>query len=272
MKSHLNRRTLLTNAAIGLSIAPFSTMLVSTALAAGKQSVSYGANSLDIYTPSNPANAPVILYVHGGAWRLGNRGQIGSKAKYYTSKGYVFVSVSYTLYPKADAEKQAVQVAQAINWVKKNIGAYGGDGSRIAAMGHSAGCHLVSLAVLSGAARPKLLICVDTGAYDLQYLSDISGGRIPALYSALNTKEKFARWSPISYVGNGATPPILVIWSKAEFRDKVSTRFVNALSGAGASVTSFEGNGYSHLSINSSIGSNPNDQVTAAIDRFLSRL
>jgi acetyl esterase/lipase len=267
-----NRRQFLKTAlgAISGIILPFS--ISGTADAATTKNISYGPNRLDIYAPANPANAPVVAFVHGGAWRAGNRGRIGSKAKYYTSKGYVFVSIGYTLYPRANAERQALQVATAVNWIRKNIGKYGGDGGRIALMGHSAGCHLASIATLSGACTPKLLICNDTGAYDVAYLAKLNNGKVPSLYSALDKKSKWTRWSPISYVNNRQQPPALVMWSGGRNRDKISIRFANAMSAAGNSVTRFDGRRYNHLSINSAIGRSTGNSVTRAIDRFLTRL
>ncbi len=252
----------------GSSIAPW---LQREARAETYKNVSYGAEELDIYKPDGVQNAPVVMYVHGGAWRAGSKRKVGSKARYYNSRGYVFVSVGYTLYPRANAEKQAVQVASAVNWFKANASRFGADPNRIALMGHSAGCHLVAMATLSGATTPKLLILNDTGAYDIAFLAGLNNGRVPTLYSALNRKDKWKRWSPISYVRNRHQPPALVIWSGGRNRDKISKHFANALEAAGNLVFRFDGKGYSHFSINSSIGRG-SSSVTKAIDRFLQRL
>jgi acetyl esterase/lipase len=266
-----SRRNILKYAAAITGTFAFTGLGIVPVRAATFKGVSYGKNQLDIYQPANAAGAPILIYVHGGAWKAGSRRSVGSKASYYNGKGYVFVSVDYTLYPRANAEQQAVEVAQAVNWVSRNATTYGGDPSRIALMGHSAGCHLSAMATLSGACTPKLLICNDTGGYDVAFLAEINNGRVPRLYSALDTKSKWARWSPISYVRNRRQPPTLVIWSGGENRDRISKRFADAMEAAGNSVTRFAGEGYSHISINSSVGK-PGSSVTKAIDRFLQRL
>lgn len=270
-----SRRSLLKTAsrgfAGGLAFVSLTGTLARSALAASQKNIDYGPNKLDIYQPANPGGAPIVMFVHGGAWRLGNRRSVGSKARYYTKRGYLFVSVGYTLYPRANAEQQAMQIARAVNWMKANADRYGGDGNRIALMGHSAGCHLSAMATLSGAATPKLLICNDTGAYDIAYLASLNNGKVPALYSALDRKAKWGRWSPISYVANRRQPPTLVLWSGGRNRDKISKRFANALEAAGNPVTRFDGRRYNHLSINSAVGRGGNS-VTGAIDRFLQRL
>lgn len=245
-------------------------LLLRPAFAKSAKNISYGPNRLDIYQPDNAQNAPILVYVHGGAWKMGSRGRVQTKASHFNRKGYIFVSVGYTLYPGADAESQASQVARAVNWMQQNAGSYGGNSGRIALMGHSAGCHLASLATLSGkTSAVKALVCIDTGAYDLQYLADLNNGRLPGLYSALNTKNKWRRWSPISYVGTRRQPPALVLWSGGRNRDKISKRFANALEASGNNVSRFDGRKYSHLSINSSVGRSPDNAVTRAIDLFL---
>lgn len=263
-----SRRQFLRASCFALSglAAPF--ILPTEAKAKTLKGISYGENKLDIYQPVNAQNAPILIFVHGGAWKAGSRRSIGSKAKYYTRKGYVFVSIGYTLYPSADAERQALQVAQGVNWVSQNAYHFNANANRIALMGHSAGCHLASLASLSGATRvPKALICNDTGAYDLDYLAQLNNGRIPSLFSALDKPNKWKRWSPINYVANRPQPPSLVIWSGGRNRDKISKNFADALQSAGNNVSRFDGRRYNHLSINSSIGKN--SSVTNAVDSFL---
>lgn len=269
-EKNISRRTALKYAGstfIGLA-AP--ALISSNAQARTLKGISYGENKLDIYQPGNALNAPIIAFVHGGAWKAGRRSSVGAKAKYFTRKGFVFASIGYTLYPSANAERQALQVAQGVNWIAKNAANFGGNPNRIALMGHSAGCHLASLASLSGATKaPRALICNDTGAYDLNYLAQLNNGRLPSLFSALNKPNKWTKWSPISYVANRSQPPSLVIWSGGRNRDKIGQNFANALQRAGNSVTRFDGGRYNHLSINSSIGKQ--STVTSAVDAFLTR-
>ena len=80
--------------------------------------------------------------------------------------GYHFASVSYTLFPAANVQTQALQIAQAVNWIHHNSDRLSGDAERIALMGHSAGCHLSSLATLAGAIPSvKAMVCNDSRAY-----------------------------------------------------------------------------------------------------------
>lgn len=241
--------------------------------AAGKQVFDYGSNSLDWYpVKGNQPNAPILIFVHGGAWALGNRGQVGAKARHFTRSGYNFASVSYTLFPAANAQTQALQVGEAVNWIHANAARLGADPNRIALMGHSAGCHLSSLATLTGAAsNVKALICNDTRAYDLPFLAQTSGGSLPALYApAFSRKSMWGAWSPISYTGLKKQPPTLVAWSGGLGRDRVSIRFADALEYDGTEVHRFDGKRrYNHISINSKMG-RERGKLTASVENFLS--
>ncbi|MEM9331809.1 MAG: alpha/beta hydrolase [Pseudomonadota bacterium] len=241
-------------------------------LAAGKRTLDYGPNRLDWYPArTNTRNTPILIYAHGGAWALGNRGQVGAKADHFTKRGYHFASVGYTLFPAANAQTQALQVATAVNWVHENATRLGGDPNKIALMGHSAGCHLSSLATLTGAAPPvKALICNDTRAYDLPFLAKINGGRLPLIYKAPFTRRKmWQAWSPISYTGLQEQPPTLVAWSGGSGRDRVSKRFADTLERDGAEVHRFDGKRqYNHLSIDRAMGSE-NGKLTKAVEGFL---
>ncbi len=262
----IDRRRFLIGGAAGLAGTGLLLREIAPAGAAPIRNVSYGADKLDIYPAANAA-APVVAYVHGGAWRLGDRGSVGSMPGYFNANGYCFVSIGYSL--GADVGDQARQVGSAVNWIKANISKYGGDGGRVALMGHSAGCHLSCLATLSGMTAATALIANDTAAYDVAYLAEINHGRLPFLYAGpFSDRNKWHQWSPYSYVSGASAMPVLVAWSGGQNRDIVSMRFADALAAAGHPVTRFDGRGYSHLSIRNAVGRS-GDPLTARIDEFL---
>lgn len=113
--------------------------------------LSYGEDkkqSLDLYLPANPKNAPIIVMVHGGAWKMGDKRSdnvVQNKMNRWVSKGAIFVSLNYRLVPKVDPQQQADDVATALAYVESHAASWGGDASKVILMGHSAGAHLVSL-------------------------------------------------------------------------------------------------------------------------------
>jgi acetyl esterase/lipase len=111
------------------------------------------ANLLDIWRHPDvkPGDAaPVLLQIPGGAWVLGNKqGQAYPLMSTMVEHGWVCVSISYRLSPKALWPAHVVDVKKAIAWVRDNIAQYGGDPEFIALTGGSAGGHLTALAALT---------------------------------------------------------------------------------------------------------------------------
>jgi len=106
---------------------------------------------LDIYRPDHGASAaPVLMHIHGGAWKFGDKyGQALPLMQALTRLGWICVSVSYRLSPKATFPDHIIDCKAALAWIKNNIHDYGGDSEFIAVTGGSAGGHLTGLVALS---------------------------------------------------------------------------------------------------------------------------
>lgn len=99
-----------------------------------------------------PAGAPVMVYVHGGAWLIGHKREQGKPMLYeLVARGWVCVAINYRLSPAATWPDHIVDVKRALAWVKDHIADYGGDPGFVALSGGSAGGHLSALAALTHA-------------------------------------------------------------------------------------------------------------------------
>ena len=108
---------------------------------------------LDVYRSrlAVPQRAPVMVYVHGGAWVIGDKREQGKPMMFeLVARGWVCVAINYRLSPKATWPEHIVDVKGALAWVKEHIAEYGGDPSFVAVSGGSAGGHLCALLALSG--------------------------------------------------------------------------------------------------------------------------
>jgi acetyl esterase/lipase len=111
---------------------------------------------LDVYHPASgvPANAPVLLQVHGGGWSIGTKEQQGIPLmQHLAAKGWVCVAINYRLSPRDAFPAHVIDVKRAIAWIREHIAEYGGDPSYLAITGGSAGGHLVALAALTAGDR-----------------------------------------------------------------------------------------------------------------------
>jgi len=102
---------------------------------------------LDVYRPKTvPGLLPVILFVHGGGWRAADKEDPvhihQNFCRRLAVEGFVVASANYRLAPATKHPEHVTDVADAIGWIAKNIGDYGGDPSRLHLSGHSAGGHI----------------------------------------------------------------------------------------------------------------------------------
>jgi acetyl esterase/lipase len=101
-----------------------------------------------------PEGAPVFVYVHGGAWVLGDKREQGYPLLYELARrGWVSVTINYRLSPRATWPDHIVDCKRAVAWVREHIADYGGDPGFVAVAGGSAGGHLAALLALSAGDR-----------------------------------------------------------------------------------------------------------------------
>ena len=232
-------------------------------------------HKLDIYRKTGASNAPVLFFVHGGAWKSGDRKQYPFFGNRFAKAGYTVVVPSYRLSPKHKYPAHIEDVADAFAWTVKNIAAQGGDPSRIIIAGHSAGGHLVALL----AANPELLarrglsaknirgVLALSGVYDLTTIeagsSSPTFGSDPEVLRAASAG-KFVR---------SDLPPFLVTyceWDYATLPQQAVT-FYEGLRAAGASAKLVYVPGENHISEMLSIPK-PADASAKAMLEFMEGL
>lgn len=98
-----------------------------------------------IFQPSqSSANAPVLVYVHGGGFMVGTRLETATDMRWLADQGWLVVSIDYRLWTEGNPtwDKAPRDVACALAWVHLNAGRFGGDPSHLALLGDSAGGNL----------------------------------------------------------------------------------------------------------------------------------
>lgn len=186
--------------------------------------------SLDVYAPLNASNLPMVVWVHGGAWAIGDKSTLFYKADWLTSNDFVLVSVNYRLSPDPPEltntarimhPTHAQDVAAAIAFVHQNAAAWGGSPDRIALMGHSAGAHLISLVATDARllhahgmtpSEVSAVVSLDSGAYDVAFRAAGSVLDTYFLNAFTDDPNVWADASPITHVtADIALPPFLLV-------------------------------------------------------------
>ena len=177
---------------------------------------------LNIYTnKESQSKSPVLVFVHGGNWKSGDKKQYGFLGRNFARKGIVTVIPNYTLSPKADYDSMTFEIAQVIQWVKKNISTYGGDSTQIFLTGHSAGGHLIALATLNpkyGIAKGTVagLILNDAAGLDMEtYLkNNPPTEKNDYLTTWTADPKEWKKASPINYLDENSPRMLLYLGTK----------------------------------------------------------
>ncbi len=235
------------------------------------------AQTLEIYAPPHIQNAPVIVMVHGGGWRIGDKnskGVVENKLKHWLPQGFVLVSVDYRMLPQAPVTVQAQDVAAAVAYVEAHAGDWGGDPHRLILMGHSAGAHLVSL-ISSDPARVAAAggypwrgtVVLDSAALDVAHimtnphpkLYDDAFGSDPAYWASV---------SPTAQLKPDAIAMMLVCSLKRPDDSCGQSRaFAGHLKGIGMDAP-VAPQPLTHMEVNNTLGLD--GDYTGAVDAFIS--
>jgi acetyl esterase/lipase len=187
-----------------------------------KLNVAYGKDdkqTLDVYTPRDVKNAATLIFVHGGEWTKGDKADVSFKPKFFNENGVVFVSINYRLSPAVMHPAHVSDIAAAVRWVRDHAAEFGAAPDKIVLMGHSAGCHLVTLVALDPRylAKEKLtprdlrgVVAWSGGMYDLVDRAKGEGNYPKYIRQAFGESE--AAWrdaSPVAHVGDAPMPPFL---------------------------------------------------------------
>jgi acetyl esterase len=115
------------------------------------------AHRLDVYRPTRKGPPyPVVLYVHGGGFRILSKDTHWVMGLAFARRGYLVFNISYRLAPRHPFPSALEDCAAAYEWVARHAAAYGGDLSRFVLAGESAGANLVtSLALMASYPRPE---------------------------------------------------------------------------------------------------------------------
>ena len=138
-----------------------------------------GKHLLDVYQPAGKTNTPVLVFVHGGAWKQGDKNiylELGNTFAGYYGLTTVIVNYQLSSDPWNAMHPTHVQdIAKAFAWVKNNIETYGGNPEDMTLFGQSAGAHLITLLSLDASYLSELGCSPDeihrviamSGAYNL---------------------------------------------------------------------------------------------------------
>lgn len=212
--------------------------------------------------------APINVFIHGGAWRAGSARDYGFPAEMHVRAGANFAAVDFNnvLETGGDLLPMAEQVRRAIAWVYLNCGRLGADAARLYVSGTSSGAHLAGVAATSDWAKyglpeqPVRGYALCSGMYDLR------GPRLSKRSSYVKfTDQAEQALSPQRHLARINAPIVLLVGSLETPEFQRQTReFADALTRAGRSAELIYAEGYNHFEIAETLG-NPYGPMGRAV-------
>ncbi len=223
---------------------------------------SYGPSDiekLDIFrTPA--ANAPIMVFVHGGAWLRNQASDFHYIAENFVRAGAHFVALDFTPVNRVNGDLgvMADQVRRAIIWVYRNAGSFGGDPNRIFVSGQSSGAHLAGVALITDWARdyaaPADILkggVLQSGMYEMKPVRLSSRGKYIKFDDAMEDAMSSQR-----HIAN-LRAPIVVTYGTNETPEfqRQNREFAAAVKAAGKPVTLIVLQNHNHYEVQQTMAS-----------------
>jgi arylformamidase len=235
---------------------------------------SYGPTAveqLDIYRTTRP-NAPIFVFIHGGAWLAGAAKDYAYPAELFVNAGAHYVALDFIAIKAAngDLRVMADQVRRGVAWVYKNAQSFGGDPNRLYVGGHSSGGHLCGVTLVTDWRKDYGLpddiikggLCM-SGMYDMKPVRLSRRGTYVKFDDAMEDKMSAQRHIDL------LRAPIVVTYGTDETPEfqRQNRDFAAAVKAAGKPAELIAAANYNHFEMNETLASPyaPNGRAALAL-------
>ena len=235
--------------------------------------LSYGPTAieqLDLFTTNVP-NAPIHVFIHGGAWRVGSAATAAYQSEMFVDAGAHFIALDFSsvIETKGDLRVLADQVRRAVAWTFRSARSFGGDPDRLYVSGHSSGAHLTAV-VLTTDWRKEFGLPADTvkGALCASGVYELRPASLSVRSTYVNfTPEVLELLSPLRHL-DAIVTPVIVAHGTLETPEyqRQNREFAAALHAAHKVADLIVLDGYNHFEVLESLG-NPYGIIGRAVLR-----
>jgi len=192
-------------------------------------------NLIDIFAPPNARGAPVLVFIHGGAWTRNSRQDVSFPAPALVKRGAVYLAPDFGSLKSLRLPEMIENCRLALEWTVRNAASFGGNPNRVFLAGHSSGGHLAACVLIADWARRGLPADAIKGALLMSGMYDLYPVRLSSRSKFLHiTPEEEMAASPMRHL-NRITCPIAVTSAdedSPEFK-RQSAVLADALQGMG---------------------------------------
>ena len=226
----------------------------------------------DIYVPHGEGPFGTALFLHGGAWYVGDAANERKLAMQLAQPGLVVINLSYALAPEDPFPCALEDVVYAARWITRHISAYSGDPTRVAIVGASAGGNLAAAAITALHSEEHLRLSGDDltgvpvrfnagaffyGVFDVE--ETVSGDEGLRLHSTKTAAYLGSDWrarltdplvSPARSTSVGSFPPCYLNCGSRDALLPQTLDMTRALASAGVAVDTSIVSGADHVFLN----------------------
>jgi triacylglycerol lipase len=234
---------------------------------------------LDVFVPAAAGNLPVVLFVHGGGFVGGDKGNEGDPfynnvGAWAVRCGFIGVTMAYRLSPAHAWPSGAQDVDRALAWLRDQVTQYGGDPARIIVMGHSAGAaHVAGCLARHGCApaskAPAAAAILVSGIYALDIYPD---GHDYRVYFGTDRRQDIQR-STVAQLASLEIPSLFTIsqFDPSAFHRNLAAVFAARVKESGRCPEVLYQRGHNHVSVMMQLGSEL-DTVGNELAEFIRQL
>ena len=213
---------------------------------------------LDIYKTARP-NAPVNVYIHGGAWRNGQAKDFAFPAEVFINAGAHFVVVDFVQITETGGDLMPMvgQVRSALAWVYKNAASFGGDADRIYITGHSSGAHLSGCTLVTDWQKNfDLPANIIKGGLLISGMYDLKPVRLSKRSEYVKFTDEIEQALSSQRHLDKLNAPIIVAYGTQETPEfqRQGREFAAAVIAAGKPVELIVGEGFNHFEMQETLG------------------
>src|SRR5215510_13977405 len=222
--------------------------------------VAYGAAEIervDIYKTKR-ANAPTLIFLHGGRWLNGRSAQAAYLAEPFVKAGAHFIAVEFNNVDETNGDIGVMvdQCRRAVAWIYRNAASFGGDPNALYLSGHSSGGHLAGSVVITEWEKQGLPRDILKGAIIGSGMFDLKAPRLSARSRYVKFTDAIEEALSAQRHLDRVHTPLVLVHGTLETPDfqRQSRDFDAAMRAAGKPVTLIVAKGHNHFEIGESLG------------------
>jgi arylformamidase len=214
--------------------------------------------ALDLY-PAKKPNAPIFVFIHGGAWLRGEAKDYGFPAELFVNAGVNYIALDFIAVGAANGDigVMAEQVRRGIAWAYKNAASFGGDASQFYIGGHSSGGHLCGIALVTDWQKdfglPAEMV---KGGLCMSGMYDMKPARLSKRSSYVKFTDEMEQAMSSQRQIDKLRAPIIVTYGTNETPEfqRQNRDFAAAVKAAGKPVELIEAPNFNHFEMCESLG------------------